>query len=200
MKLIRKFIDINISLSKLFDKLIISDDFSIDGNNHFKKYIAPSYLKYGMKVYDVGGGKQPFIDVKTKKNLNLQVIGIDISQSELDQAPLGIYDSIVCHDISNYLGIGDGDLVICQTLLEHVRDTESAIQSIKSLLKPKGKALIFVPSRNAIFARMNMLIPQKIKRYIIFSIFPATKKDQGFQAYYNKCTPNELISIAKKME
>ncbi|OGT01359.1 MAG: hypothetical protein A2143_08750 [Gallionellales bacterium RBG_16_57_15] len=151
-----------------------------------------------MKIYDVGGGKQPFVGTEKKAALCLNVVGIDISQSELDRAPVGGYDETVCADIANVHGVGDGDLVICQAVLEHVRDTEGAMRSIASLLKPGGTALIFVPSRNAVFARLNILLPENIKRKILYGVYPAARAAQGFSSFYHKCTPNDFIAMAKQ--
>jgi 2-polyprenyl-6-hydroxyphenyl methylase/3-demethylubiquinone-9 3-methyltransferase len=169
-----------------------------DGNRDFISEMAPPYIKEGMRVYDVGGGKQPFINLPMKKKLKLFVTGLDISQHELESAPTGTYDEIICADISTVSGYEDGDLVICQAVLEHVRDTESAIRSISSLLKPGGIALIFVPSRNAVFARLNLFLPQKLKEAILYYVYPSTRHAQGFPSYYWKCTPKDILELAKE--
>lgn len=196
MSLLRSFINANIKLSKYFDSQLLPSSFGIDGNNDFIIKVAPSYLCPEMKIYDVGGGKQPFVDAHKKRNLCLTVVGIDISQSELDRAPVGAYDEIICDDIANVHGRADGDLVICQAVLEHVKDTEGAIRSIASLLKPGGRALIFVPSRNAIFARLNILLPENIKRKILYAVFPNSRAAQGFPSFYHRCTPDDFIAMA----
>jgi 2-polyprenyl-6-hydroxyphenyl methylase/3-demethylubiquinone-9 3-methyltransferase len=86
--------------------------------------------------------------------------------------------------------------VICQSLLEHVPDLDAAIADIRTILKPGGIALVFVPSRNAPFARLNFLLPEKLKRWILFSIFPPKRGSGGFPSYYNKCTLSDLRAIA----
>ena len=198
MRAIRKFIDLNIKLSMSFDKLCLPPSFNVDGNHDFLTDMAPGYLKSGMKVYDVGGGKSPFISTDQKMTMDLFVVGIDISQKELKLAPFGAYDEIVCADIASTKGDQDGDLVICQAVLEHVRDVDGAFKSIASLLKPGGTALIFVPSRNAVFARINLILPQKLKEKILYGIFPSTQIAQGFPSFYNKCTPNEFRALMKQ--
>ncbi len=198
MRLLRFIIDSNVRLSKCFDRRFLPASFLKDGNKDFIFNMAPSYLSQGMKLYDVGGGKQPFVGVEKKASLGLTVVGIDISQSELDRAPVGAYDQAVCADIANIQGRADGDLVICQAVLEHVEDTEGAMRSIATLLKPGGKALIFVPSRNAVFARLNILLPENIKRKILYSVYPTARAAQGFPSFYNKCTPDDFIAMAKQ--
>jgi len=40
-------------------------------------------------------------------------------------------------------------------LLKHVSDVQAALVNIATILKPGGRVLIFIPSRNAIFDRLN---------------------------------------------
>jgi SAM-dependent methyltransferase len=107
-----------------------------------------------------------------------------------------VYDEKICADITRYWGRADADLVVCQALLEHVKDSQAAISAIASILKPGGTALIFLPSRNAILAGINLLLPQELKRKILHSVFPSTARDQGFLAYYDHCTPRDFRRIS----
>jgi 2-polyprenyl-3-methyl-5-hydroxy-6-metoxy-1,4-benzoquinol methylase len=85
--------------------------------------------------------------------------------------------------------------VICCTLLEHVEDTGAAIRTIASLLKKDGLALVFIPSRKALFARLNLLLPEALKRRILFGIFPEKSRAQGFPSFYDSCSPKEITQI-----
>jgi len=87
--------------------------------------------------------------------------------------------------------------VLCQAVLEHVKDVENAFAAISSILKNGGLALIFVPSRNAVFARLNIILPQNVKKAILHYVYPNTARDQGFPSYYNKCTPLEFKQLAR---
>jgi 2-polyprenyl-3-methyl-5-hydroxy-6-metoxy-1,4-benzoquinol methylase len=195
--LIVEFIKLNKGLSRRFDQ-ILPKKFRIDGNRFFMDQFAPSYLKSNAKVYDIGGGKQPYISQDIKKALDLFIVGFDIDQEELNRAPQGSYDKIICADITQFQGYKDADIVICQTLLEHVKNVDQAFTNISSILKTGGLALIFVPSKNAVFARLNILLPQKLKQKILYYIFPETRHAQGFYSYYDKCTPREFRQLAKK--
>lgn len=196
MSLLRTFMNTNINLRKWFDQQFLPSSFIKDGNKDFIVEMAPSYLRQGMKIYDVGGEAALRIHQK-KTALCLNIVGIDISQTELDRAPVGGYDETVCADIVNIHGAGDGDLVICQAVLEHVKDTEGALRSIASLLMPGWRALIFVPSRNAVFARLNVLLPEKLKRKILYGVYSNARAAQGFPSFYHKCTPDDFIAMAK---
>jgi SAM-dependent methyltransferase len=183
------------NLSKSFDRLL-PIDCQVDGNRDFLDHWIEPHLKYGSVVYDVGGGKNPVIGLGAKHRLGLRLIGLDVDQDELTASPPGVYDERICADITQYHGQANADLVVCQALLEHVRDSQAAITAIASILKPGGTALIFLPSRNAVFARINLLLPQRLKRKILHTVFPSTLRDQGFPAYYDHCTPADFRRLA----
>jgi SAM-dependent methyltransferase len=197
MSVLRKFIEINRTCSRAFDLLLIPQTLRIDGNRDFIDNFAKKYLRPGLTVYDVGGGKKPYIDHDTKTSLGLTVVGLDIDAGELSRAPPGLYDDVICADITTFAGAGNADLLVCQALLEHVNDVGAAFHSISSILRPGGQAVIFVPSRNAIFARLNLLLPEKFKRWILFQIFPQTKHSAGFRSYYDRCTPVDFRKLIK---
>jgi len=62
-----------------------------------------------------------------------------------------------------------------------------------------GYVLIFVPSRNALYARINKILPEGLKRLILFSLFPNARKLQGFPAYYDRCTPRDIKRIVQSL-
>jgi 2-polyprenyl-6-hydroxyphenyl methylase/3-demethylubiquinone-9 3-methyltransferase len=193
--LFRKLIASQTRLTRKFDKLLPSQHL-IDGNADFIDNLVPQYTLAGAVVYDVGGGKNPLIDAERKAQLDLKIIGLDIDAGELAAAPPRRYDHTICADIVSYRGARDADLVICQALLEHVLDTGQALEAIASILKPGGRALLFVPSRNAVYARINLLLPQKAKERILFGIYPHMRRSQGFPAHYDRCTPAALEALA----
>lgn len=123
---------------------------------------------------------------------------MDIDQDELDRAPAGVYDRTICADIGRFAGAGDADLVICQALLEHVRNVDGAFAAMASILKPGGRALIFVPSRNALYARLNLLLPQAFKKRLLHAVYPKTRQGQGFPSFYDQCTPRDFRRLARK--
>jgi 2-polyprenyl-3-methyl-5-hydroxy-6-metoxy-1,4-benzoquinol methylase len=169
--------------------------FTLDGAFQFHEVVVADYLAAGMTVYDVGGGKHPFFGLERKARLGLHVCAIDITEQELTSAPPSAYDEVFCADICSFIGDNTADLVVCQAVLEHVRDTKAAIRGIASLLKPGAVALVFVPCRNALFARLNLLLPESWKKQILFTIFPETQQHHGFPAYYDRCTPRDFYQF-----
>lgn len=193
--MLRALINSQVYLSRVFDRLLPAK-YRTDGNLDFLKTFAPKYLHPNLRIYDVGGGKHPYISRELKEKKELNVIGLDIDAEELRGAPPGAYDEVVCADITKFRGHGDADLVICQAVLEHVRNTEEAFAALASMVKPGGRVLIFVPSRNAVFARINLLLPERLKRKILYTVYPQSKTQGGFPSYYDRCTPRSFAELA----
>jgi SAM-dependent methyltransferase len=192
----RRFIELQRRWSYRFD-LQLPADLRVDGGTDFATSFVPDYLAAGMTVYDVGGGRSPLIAVNTKHRLELTVIGLDIDAAELARAREGTYDRVICADICTYRGSHDADVVICQSVLEHVSDTAHGVRGLASLLKPGGTALVFVPSSKACFARLNRMLPETAKERLLFAIFPEKREaDGGFPALYDRCTMSDFESHA----
>lgn len=190
--LLRYFITANVRVSRAFDRLL-PGALRVDGNLTFATSYVPRALVAGDTVYDLGGGSRPFVDLATKQRWQLTVVGVDVSAEELAAAPDGIYDRTIAADLCVFTGAGDADSVICQATLEHVPDGNGAMRAIASSLKPGGRAYIFAPSRNALFARLNLLLPEAFKRRFLFAAFPnKAKGHDGFPAFYDRCTPREF--------
>ncbi|MDE0330385.1 MAG: methyltransferase domain-containing protein [Nitrospinae bacterium] len=190
------FIDFNKYLSRRFDEML-PETFRVDGYKHFRKKFAPPHIPDGALVYEVGGGKHPLHSKEEKMNRGLRVIGLDIDHSELMCAPRGSYDAIICADITEYRGFEDVDVVICQAMLEHVIDTQSAFAGLASILKKNGVALLFTPSRNAVYARVNLLIPERLKRNLLRLLYPELADKSGFRGRYHRCTLSEFEEMAR---
>ena len=195
MPLFQAFVRANMRASYLIDRLV-PNRLRTDGNHDFETDFVWRYLQPRQTIYDVGGGKQPLLTLEKKRALGSRVIGVDISAEELSQAPPGVYDKIIVADIASLTGEGDSDVVLCRAVLEHVANVSAAIVSVASLLKPGGVCLVFIPCRNAAFARLNLLLPEGLKRRLLFSVFPSAKLTQGFPSYYDKCTPLAISEAA----
>jgi 2-polyprenyl-3-methyl-5-hydroxy-6-metoxy-1,4-benzoquinol methylase len=193
--MIRELIHWQITISRQFDRFL-PEQYRVDGKTAFQNCVVPRFLRKGITICDVGAGKRPYVSPELKNELGLRIIGLDIDQKELNLAPDGAYTKVICADVSSFEGNRDADLVICQAVLEHVPSVERALRAIASMLKPGGAALIFLPCRNALFARLNALLPEKLKRKLLFTIFPKQKTMSGFPSYYDQCTPRRIAKLA----
>jgi len=186
----RKFVNFNVRVSRACDRLVFRE-LSIDGNETFNQ-IAPTVVQPGQRVADVGGGKTPFFSPTDVRQRKLVVTGIDIDGRELSAAPEGAYqDAIVCA-LEACNGANDHDVVVAQSVLEHLIDGREAMRGIGTLLRPGGTVITFCPNRRAWFARLNVLLPERVKRAVLFSVFPSKRERQGFPAHYDGCTPLEM--------
>ena len=191
-----KFIDFNKHLSRNFDAML-PKKFRVDGHTHFRKEFAPPHIPEGALVYEVGGGQHPLHSCEEKAQRGLQVVGLDIDHGELTSAPRGAYDETIRADITEYRGRADADAVICRAMLEHVIDTPAAFAGLASILKKDGVALLFTPSRNALYARVNRLIPERLKRNLLRFFYPELAEKSGFPGRYYRCTLPEFEEMAR---
>ena len=190
-----KFIDFNKHLSRNFDAML-PKKFRVDGHTHFRKEFAPPHIPEGALVYEVGGGQHPLHSCEEKTQRGLQVVGLDIDQGELTSAPHGAYDELIQADITEYRGRADADAVICRAMLEHVIDTPAAFAGLASILKKDGVALLFAPSRNALYARVNLFFPERPKRKLLGLLYPELAKKSAFPGRYHRCTLSEFEEMA----
>jgi 2-polyprenyl-6-hydroxyphenyl methylase/3-demethylubiquinone-9 3-methyltransferase len=192
----RQLVASQVALSRAFDRLL-PQSFRVDGSKDFKQRIVPSHLRPGLVIYDIGGGGRPCVDMETKRRLGLTLIGLDIDAYEFTKALPGLYDHTIVADVTSYQQEEVADLVVCKSTLEHVSDTGAALAAMARLLRPGGTLLVFAPSRNALYARLNVLLPEHLKRRLLSAFLPGQADHLGFPAKYDHCTPRHFCrSIA----
>lgn len=195
--MLRKFLQANLALSRWIDSFL-PDRLRQDGNKYFLSDVLPRALRAGATVYDLGGGSRPCVGRELKDRLGLRLVGLDVSGEELAAAPEGTYDQTIVADLCTFTGIGAADSVICQATLEHVPDTVGAIRGLASCVRPNGAVYVFAPCRNAAFARLNLILPERLKHILLFNLFPEKAKGHdGFRAFYDHCTPGQIEAIAR---
>jgi SAM-dependent methyltransferase len=197
---VRRFIDWNRRISR-WERSLVSravPQCARDGAIDFRDRVLPDLLKPGMRVLDVGGGKEPAIPLGVKQRLGLHVVGLDISRKELAHAPTGAYEEIVVGDVATVAIPGKYDLIFSRAVLEHVADPRAALANMARALSPGGTMAHFLPCRNAPFAVLNRWLGNRIASRLLFAIFPEKENGSGFRAYYRDCTPSRLARLSQE--
>jgi SAM-dependent methyltransferase len=197
---VRRFIEWNRGASRWQRALVarVVPACAVDGPRDFRERVLPSLLKPGQRVLDVGGGKHPAISLQTKRELGLHVVGLDVSATELEQAPAGAYDAIVVGDAAAVEIPGRYDLVFSRSVIEHVADPRAAVANLAGALAPGGVMAHVVPCRNAPFAIVNRWLGNRAARRLLFAIFPEKEEHSGFRVFYHECTPGRLGRICRE--
>lgn len=183
-------------VSRGFDKLLPAE-WSIEGSQYYRRVLLPKHLVGPLHVWDLGSGRFPMVSPALKTREGMHVTGLDLSADELQAAPEGAYDASVAADATTFVGHGEADLVISHCCFEHLPNTEGGFRAVASILKPGGKAVIYMPSRNAVFARINLLIPEGMKRRLLGTL-PDHGGKGGWPACYDRCTPKQFIKLAER--
>lgn len=194
-KAFRAFVDVNRTLARLQTRVVNRWTRRTDGRVDFCQRLLPALVRPGIRVLDVGSGKQPLLDPATRHRLRLHVVGLDVSASELARAPAGSYDEVVVGDVTCARLPQEFDLILSRAVLEHVDDTAAAIDNLAAALVPGGQMAHFVPCRNAPFAQINRLLGNRRARQVLYTIYPDKRATQGFPAYYDHCTPRQLSRL-----
>jgi 2-polyprenyl-3-methyl-5-hydroxy-6-metoxy-1,4-benzoquinol methylase len=199
---VRRFIEWNRRISRWERALVarMVPACAADGPRDFHDNVLPSLLRTGQRVLDVGGGKHPAISLQTKQDLGLHVVGLDVSETELAQAPTGAYDSIVVGDAAAIEIPGQYDLIFSRSVIEHVADPRAAVANLAGVLARGGIMAHVVPCRNAPFAIINRRLGNRMARRLLFAIFPEKEDHSGFQAHYRDCTPSRLSRICRECD
>jgi SAM-dependent methyltransferase len=115
---------------------------------------------------------------------------LDISKEELAKAPEG-YEKVAA-DITKgeALGLGSFDLIVSQTVAEHVKDPEAFHSSVFSMLAPGGRAMHYFPTFYDPVFVINRYLPESMSEPILQRIQKnrASAGTHGkFPAYYRWC-------------
>lgn len=194
------FVELNKKISIWFDKTFLPGRYRVFGTGAYDQDYMPRYITSDLTVLDIGSGKHPTISANMKKQKNLINIGMDIDEKELKAAPEGVYDQVIVADMTQKLDQDiKGDLVLSRALLEHVPDSRAVLQNMYDLLNEKGTLVFFAPCKNAVYARLNMLLPDKFSYWLLKTCWPEKIHELGFKPYYNNCTPAKMEKMLEEI-
>lgn len=151
-------------------------------------------------VLDVGAGRTWFFESRLKERLKFRLIGIDISQEELEQNP--DLDERYVADACTNLGVPDGsvDLITARAGVEHFHDNEGFLRACERALRPGGHVLISFAGRYAPFAVLNRALPARVSSYLLKTLIPDSAEKLGFKAHYDRCTQSGMAELARRTD
>lgn len=121
--------------------------------------LLQTYLqnKPASTILDVGPGYGPFSRVAARITGATKIVYVDCSRAVLDwQAEECRKAGIEAEELQSVLDAesvssvgGPYDLILCQEVLEHLREAEAVLQGLAGRLSPGGRVVITVPTRRS---------------------------------------------------
>lgn len=182
---IRWFINLNKKCSKAIAKIFPNTKCDMGACYHeqITKSLADNYT-----VLDVGGGRKCQFQEDRLKFKNVHVIALDPSEDELN------YNNDVEEKIVFAMGTDQPsplkdssiDVVVSHMVLEHIRNNDLTMREVNRILKPGGTFISVMPSKFALFAMINRMLPSWLTNKVLFFFMPEEKGVKGFKAYYDR--------------
>jgi SAM-dependent methyltransferase len=152
-------------------------------------------LRPDMAILDVGSGRRPALALADRPP-GCRYVGLDLLAAELERAPAGAYDEYVVSDICDPVEeLRDRfDLVVSWQVLEHVRDTRSAIASTHRYLRPGGTFVALLSGRRSVNAVLNQVMPERAGVWLMRRLLHR-HPESVFPAHYDQCSARELRAV-----
>lgn len=118
-----------------------------ESQEYYARCLALAHPKHGERVLDVacGGG---YLLMEAER-AGLEPYGIDIAQAAIDRAKTFAPKATLVRGDAEALPYKDGefDIVTCLGSLEHFLDPAKALEEMRRVLAPTGRAVIVVPNQ-----------------------------------------------------
>lgn len=160
----------------------------------YYKELVISSIKDGYLALDAGCGKG-LRGVLNSWNGG-PVIGVDLIKEDLVKHHKLNYR--ICGNIENLpLTKETFDVVVCNSVLEHLLNPSNFFSEVNRILKPYGDLFILTPNKYGYVALISKLIPKRWHPLII-SFIHNTNTDDIFKTHYRANTINSLRCVLKK--
>lgn len=141
-------------------------------------------------VIEVGGVDRPIL----KKASTFTYVGVDIDYKDRCDS---VYDGFITQSIEDPLS-EQGDLIISNTLLEHVPDNNRAIASIFGALRCGGETHHYMPSKWHPYSVLLRIIGPKLQVRMIALLRSEASDVSGYPAYFSHCSPAAMKSLFER--
>ena len=181
MSILRKFIGLNRKYSKMleskFPKFFETPSFK----DELVKKIDSSIDSGGISsVLEIGGIDRPLLG----KGRGYIYDGLDVDTKE---GCYEIYDDFVVQSIEQTLN-KKYDLIISITLLEHVPDNESSINTIYQTLNSGHETHHYIPSKWHPYAVALRIVGPVLQKALIPILRPGAEGVSGYPAFFDFCS------------
>ena len=166
------------------------------GHRHLFDCYALPLLCPDSQVLDVGAGRAPTFPPGSRPRCTY--VGLDVTAAELEAAPPGSYDEILVSDVTTRVPAlaGRFDLVVSWQVLEHVKSLPSAIENLRTYLRPGGRLVTQFSGTFGLFSLLSRLVPARVTPLLLERMFDRPRSTT-FPAYYDKCWAVELAKIGR---
>ena len=144
-------------------------------------------------VLDVGAGKSWRLPRHYKEWYQLYLIGLDIDAKEM--ADNNLLDARIACNVVKAIPLRPGsiDLITVHSGIEHFSDNERFLENAYKALRPGGYLLAQFPSRYALFAIANRLLPRNITKGLLKHLMDSD--ELGFPAIYDRTNYSSFKKI-----
>jgi len=143
-------------------------------------------------VLDVGAGRKPAFP-PNRRPRSCYYAGLDLSASELAKAPPGSYNDTWARDIVSRCPELERrfDLVVSWQVLEHVKPLGTAIENIRSYLRPGGRFVATLSGAFSAYGLINQVVPARVGVWAMHRLL-GRDSETVFPAYYDQCWKTAL--------
>lgn len=187
---LRRLFDFNTTLSSgLERRLNIQTEGPLWESFHEQISESLAALPDGAVFVDLGGGRRCQYAGQVPPDRGVRLIAVDISADELSHNK--DVDEKLVADVSKGLPFADGqvDLLVSQVLFEHINGVPAAVSHISRVMKPGGRTIHLMPSRNALFALAGRLLPFGLLLRLLHFARPGTVGFVEFDVHYDHTEP-----------
>jgi SAM-dependent methyltransferase len=186
---VRRLFDLNTTLSSALERrLAIESEAPLRRSFHEQVGASLAALPDGALFIDLGGGRRCQYAGTVPRD-RVRLVAVDISADEL--AHNDDVDEKLVADVSKGLPFEDGqvDLLVSQVLFEHIDGVPAAVSHISRVMKPGGRTIHYMPSRNALFALTARLLPFELLLRLLHFARPDTVGTVEFDVHYDHTEP-----------
>ncbi len=178
----------------LHSKIASLDNTSSEAFKNYKSIVIEQ--SKGKTVLEIGAGRQPLFSPEELVQYEINYVGNDISQVELDAMPLAVpkYVFDASKDVPADC-LDRFDFIFSKMVQEHIEGTPRYYQNLAKMLKHGGVALNFHPVLYAFPFVINRLMPERLSDPLLYALRTdrTRMRNPKFPALYDHCVISRKV-------